>query len=660
MIIELGHFAVVLALVVALVQMALPAWGAWAGDRRFMQVAEPAALAQLALLATAFLALTWAYVTSDFSVENVWANSHSDKPLLYKISGVWGNHEGSMLLWVLILALFGGAVAVFGGNLPATLRANVLAVQAGIGVAFLAFIVFASNPFTRVPLQPEGRGLNPILQDPALAFHPPFLYAGYVGLSIAFAFAVAALIEGRTDAAWARWVRPWTLAAWMCLTLGIAMGSWWAYYELGWGGWWFWDPVENASFMPWLAATALLHSALVMEKREALKVWTILLAILAFSLSLVGTFLVRSGILTSVHAFAVDPRRGVFILAILVVLIGGALALYAWRAPQLRQGGLFAPVSREGALVLNNVLLTVACATVFIGTLYPLALESVTGEKISVGPPYFNATFGPLMIPLLVAMPLGTFLAWKRGDLLGAMQRLFAAAAVVLLVLVATLALYRRGPWLAPFGIALGVWVVAGALSEWSARIRLFDAPAESLRRAIGLPRAAYGAMLAHVGVGIAVIGIVATSAWQSETVRAMEPGERGGLAGFTFTFRGATPGQGPNYQEQSAVLEITRDGVPVAELRPSKRSYNAPRQVTSEAAIHVSWRGDLYAVLGDELAGGGFVVRLYFNPLVRLIWLGAIVMALAGALSLSDRRLRVGAPRRARPKVVAAPSPAE
>ncbi len=641
-------------------QTALPAWGAQTGDRRFMQVAEPAALAQAALIAIAFLALTWAYVTSDFSVENVVANSHSDKPLLYKISGVWGNHEGSMLLWVLILALFGAAVAFFGGNLPATLRANVLAVQGGIGVAFLAFIVFASNPFTRVPLQPQGRGLNPILQDPALAFHPPFLYAGYVGLSVAFAFAVAALIEGRIDAAWARWVRPWTLMAWVCLTLGVAMGSWWAYYELGWGGWWFWDPVENASFMPWLAATALLHSALVMEKREALKVWTILLAILAFSLSLIGTFLVRSGILTSVHAFAVDPRRGVFILAILVVLIGGALALYAWRAPQLRQGGLFAPVSREGALVLNNVLLTVACATVFIGTLYPLALESLTGEKISVGPPYFNSTFVPLMIPLLIAMPIGTLVAWKRGDLSGAMQRLFAAAAVALLVLVATLAIYRRGPWLAPFGIALGVWVIAGALAEWAARVRLLAVPAvESLRRALGLPRAAYGAMLAHAGVGIAVIGIVATTAWQSEAVRAMKPGESGEIAGYTFTFRGASPGQGANYQEKAGVLEITLGGVPVTELRPSKRTFTTPPMVTSEAAIHVSWNGDLYAVLGDELADGGFVVRLYFNPLVRLIWLGALVMALGGALSLSDRRLRIGAPRRARQKPVAAASPA-
>ena len=442
MIIEIGHFALILALGVALVQMALPAWGARAGDAPLMAVAEPAALAQLSLIALSFLALTHAYVTSDFSVETVWANSHSAKPLIYKISGVWGNHEGSMLLWVLILALFGAAVALFGGNLPATLRANVLAVQAGIAVAFLLFILLASNPFARIPPQPEGRGLNPVLQDPALAFHPPFLYAGYVGLSVAFSFAIAALIEGRTDAAWARWVRPWTLAAWICLTLGIAMGSWWAYYELGWGGWWFWDPVENASFMPWLAATALLHSALVMEKREALKVWTILLAILAFSLSLMGTFLVRSGILTSVHAFAVDPRRGVFILAILVVLIGGALALYAWRAPRLKQGGLFAPISREGALVLNNVLLTTGCATVFIGTLYPLALESLTGAKISVGPPYFNLTFVPVMVPLLLAMPLGPYLAWKRGDLAGAMQRLLAAGLAAVLCLVAAFALY--------------------------------------------------------------------------------------------------------------------------------------------------------------------------------------------------------------------------
>jgi cytochrome c-type biogenesis protein CcmF len=399
-----------------------------------------------------------------------------------------------------------------------------------------------------------------------------------------------------------------------------------------------------------------------MEKREALKVWTILLAILAFSLSLIGTFLVRSGVLTSVHAFAVDPRRGVFILAILVVLIGGALALYAWRAPRLKQGQLFAPVSREGALVLNNVLLTVACATVFVGTLYPLALESVTGEKISVGPPYFNATFGPLMVPLLLAAPLGPMLAWKRGDLLGGMQRLAAVAAVALLALVATLAVYRRGPWLAPFGIALGVWVLAGAVAEWAARVKLFIVPLrEAVSRAAGLPRAAYGTLLGHAGVGISVIGIVATSAWQSETVLALKPGERGEIAGYSFVFRGITTDRGPNYSEQIGRLQVTRGATPIADMRPSKRLFDTPRQATTEAAIHASWRGDLYMVLGDALADGAFVVRVYFNPLVRLIWLGALVMALGGILSLLDRRLRVGAPRRsARAKALAVPAPAE
>jgi cytochrome c-type biogenesis protein CcmF len=659
MIIELGHFALILALTAALLQAALPAWGAQVRDARLMSVAEPAALAQLCLILFAFLALTHAYVTSDFSVQTVWANSHSAKPLPYKISGVWGNHEGSMLLWVLILATFGAAVALFGTNLPATLRANVLAVQAGIAVAFLAFIILASNPFVRIPPQPEGRGLNPILQDPALAFHPPFLYAGYVGLSIAFSFAVAALIEGRTDAAWARWVRPWTLAAWMCLTLGIAMGSWWAYYELGWGGWWFWDPVENASFMPWLAATALLHSALVMEKREALKVWTILLAILAFSLSLMGTFLVRSGILTSVHAFAVDPRRGVFILAIMVALIGGALALYAWRAPQLKQGGLFAPISREGALVLNNILLATGCATVFVGTLYPLALESLTGAKISVGAPYFNLTFVPLMLPLLAAIPFGPFLAWKRGDLAGAAQRLWLAALAALAALVVAYALYWRGPWLAPFGIALGVWIIAGAIAEWAQRVKLLAAGAsETWRRARGLPRSAYGTTLAHAGMGLTVLGIVATSAWQIERVVAMKPGDTTEISGYTLTFRGTAPSRGPNYQEQVGLLSVARAGAPVTELEPAKRIYDAPRQATTEAGIHVGLTGDLYAVLGDEVRdGGGWVVRLYFNPLVRLIWIGAVVMALGGALSLSDRRLRIGVPRRSRRAV---PLPAE
>jgi cytochrome c-type biogenesis protein CcmF len=589
-------------------------------------------------------------VTSDFSVESVWANSHSAKPLLYKISGVWGNHEGSMLLWVLILALFGAAVALFGGNLPRTLRANALAVQAGIAVAFLLFIVLASNPFARIPLQAEGRGLNPILQDPALAFHPPFLYAGYVGLSMAFSFAVAALIEGRTDAAWARWVRPWTLAAWMCLTLGIAMGSWWAYYELGWGGFWFWDPVENASFMPWLAGTALLHSAVVMEKRDALKVWTILLAIITFSLSLMGTFLVRSGVLTSVHAFAVDPARGVFILAIMGVFSGGALTLFALRAPLLAQGGLFAPISREGSLVLNNLLLTTACAAVFVGTLYPLALESITGEKISVGAPFFNYTFVPLIVPLLIAVPFGPMLAWKRGDIVAAAQRLMAAAVIALIVAIAAFAFERKGPWLAPFGLGLGVWLIGGALTEIAFRVKLFDGSwVEVRRRLANLPRSAYGTALAHAGVGIMVMGIVATTAWRSESILAMTPKQSADIAGYQLTFEGVAPREGPNYRERVGLFTVTRNGKALTTLEPSKREFTVERSGTTEAGIHASWRGDLYVVLGDELKDGAYSVRLYFHPLVRLIWLGAVVMFIGGALSLSDRRLRVGAPKRAK-----------
>src|SRR5256714_1960480 len=526
--VETGHFALVLAFALSLVQMLVPLIGARTGNQRLMAVGGPVTVTGFALTALSFAALASAYASSDFSVASVWENSHSLQPMIYKITGTWGNHEGSMLLWVLILTFFGALVAAFGSNLPATLRANVLAVQGAIGAAFFLFILATSNPFIRLnPAPIEGRDLNPILQDLGLAIHPPMLYLGYVGFSICFSFSVAALIEGRIDASWARWVRPWTLVAWMFLTGGIAMGSYWAYYTLGWGGWWVWDPVENASFMPWLAATALLHSALVMEKRNALKVWTILLAILAFSLSLMGTFLVRSGVLTSVHAFATDPKPGIFILPIMVVLIGGALALYAWLAPRLQQGGLFAPISREGALVLNNVLLTTGCATVFVGTLYPLALESLTGAKISVGPPYFNLTFGPLMLPLLAAMPFGPYLAWKRGDLAAAAQRLFAAALLALLALVISAAMHWRGPWLAPFGLAPGVWVIAGAGSGWAPRVKLFAVGAgETWRRARGLPRSAYGSTLAHAGIGLTLLGIVATSAWQSERVVTMRARE--------------------------------------------------------------------------------------------------------------------------------------
>ncbi len=651
MIVELGHYALVLALAVAVLQMAVPAIGAWRRDAALQQVASTAAIVQLVLIAAAFLALMRAYVTSDFSVTNVWANSHAAKPLIYKIAGVWGNHEGSMVLWVLILAVFGAAVAIFGRNLPRTLKANVLAVQASISVAFLTFILTTSNPFLRQDPAPiEGMGLNPILQDPALSFHPPLLYAGYVGFSMAFSFAVAALIEGRIDGAWARWVRPWTLAAWMCLTLGVAMGSWWAYYELGWGGWWFWDPVENASFMPWLAGTALLHSALVMEKREALKVWTILLAILAFSLSLMGTFLVRSGILTSVHAFAVDPERGTFVLGILAFFTGGALALFAWRAPMLRQGGLFQPISREGALVLNNLLFAVACVTVFVGTLYPLFYEAMTGAKISVGAPFFNLTFGPLMIPLLLALPFGPMLAWKRGDLFGAAQRLYVAAGLGVLALVAALALSSKGPSLALIGFGLGVWIIAGALSDIAYRIKLFQAPlAESGRRLAGLPRSALGTVLAHFGVGVSVLGIIGTTAWQSERILTLKPGEAAEIAGYSVRYEGVAPRRGPNYQEEVATVTIERNGAVVTRLEPARRTYAAEQQSTTEAGILPSIWGDLYVTPGDRSSDGSQAFRLYFNPLVRLIWIGAVLMFLGGALSLSDRRLRVGAPVRAR-----------
>ncbi len=648
MIAETGHYALILALAVAIAQTVLPIWGTRSRDPQLTAIAVPAAQAQFLLIAVAFAALTTAYVTSDFSVLNVWQNSHSSKPMIYKIAGVWGNHEGSMVLWVLMLALFGSAVATYGTNLPKELQANVLAVQGSIAAAFLLFIIVASNPFTRLDPAPfDGRGLNPVLQDPALAFHPPFLYAGYVGFSMAFSFAAAALIDGRIDAAWARWVRPWTLAAWMCLTLGIAMGSWWAYYELGWGGFWFWDPVENASFLPWLSGTALLHSALVMEKRDALKVWTILLAIITFSLSLMGTFLVRSGVLTSVHAFAVDPARGIFILGIMGLFIGGALALFAARAPLLRQGGLFAPISREGGLVLNNLLLTTACAAVFVGTLYPLVLEAITGEKISVGAPFFNYTFVPLIVPLLLAVPFGPMLAWKRGDLLGAAQRLTLAAGLALIVMIAILAIRQRGPWLAPFGIGLGVWLIGGALSEVAYRVKLLDGSWPEIgRRLANLPRSAYGTMLAHAGLGLVVIGITATTAWRSESILSMKPKDRTEIAGYQLTFEGVAPKTGPNFSETVGLFKVERNGRAVTELLPSKRDFSVEKSGTSEAGIYGSWRGDLYAVLGDALKDGAYSVRIYFNPLVQLIWIGAVVMFIGGGFSLSDRRLRVGAPR--------------
>ena len=650
MIPEIGHYALVLALVVAVVQGTLPLLGAGLGRAGWMAVAAPAAVAQLALVATAFLALTWAYLVSDFSVVNVAENSHTAKPLLYKLTGVWGNHEGSLLLWMLILTLFGAAVALFGGNLPPSLRARVLAIQALIGIGFLLFILLTSNAFMRlVPAPLEGRGLNPLLQDPGLAFHPPFLYLGYVGFSMAFSFAIAALIEGRVDPAWARWVRPWTLAAWCFLTIGIALGSWWAYYELGWGGWWFWDPVENASFMPWLAGTALLHCAIVVEKRDALKSWTILLAILTFALSLLGTFLVRSGVLTSVHAFATDPARGVFILAFLILVVGGALVLFAARAPALRSAALFAPISREGALVLNNLLLTTACATVLLGTMYPLFLDALTGEKVSVGPPYFNATFGPLMVPLIAAMAVGPLLPWKRADAIGALARLKAAFAVAAIVVLAVVAV-SGGPVLAALGLGLAAWLIAGAAAELAERVRLFRAgAAESWRRARRLPRSAYGMSLAHGGLGLVIMGIVASSAWEVERLRIMRAGDTVELAGYEVAFMGTRHITGPNYSAVRGTYEIRRDGRLVARMEPETRDYPTPPMQTSEAAIRPTPVADLYVAIGDPGPASGWATRLYHKPLVHWIWFGTLVMAAGGMVSLTDRRHRVGAPARGR-----------
>jgi cytochrome c-type biogenesis protein CcmF len=651
MIAEAGHYALVLALALSLVQALVPIIGARLNEPVLMGVGSSTAIAQFGFVLFAFGALTAAYVVSDFSIINVIENSHSQKPLLYKITGVWGNHEGSMLLWVLILTLFSALVAIFGGNLPMKMRALVLAVQGWVATAFLLFILITSNPFLRTANPPlEGRDLNPVLQDIGLALHPPFLYLGYVGFSISFAFAIAALIEGRIGAAWARWVRPWTLLAWIFLTLGIAMGSYWAYYELGWGGWWFWDPVENASLMPWLAGTALLHSAVVMEKRNALKVWTILLAILTFSLSLLGTFLVRSGVLTSVHAFATDPTRGVFILAILCAFIGGSLALYAWRAPTLTQGGLFAPISREGALVLNNLLLTTACATVFVGTLYPLALETLTGEKISVGAPFFNLTFGPLFVPLLLAVPFGPLLAWKRGDLLAAAQRLTFAGLACLFVLAMVFAFTSGGAVLAPFAIALAVFVIVGALTDLAEKTAIFrTAPNVSLRRAIGLPRAVWGTAFAHAGLGVVLLGIVCETTWNSERIVSVKTGDTVSVAGYDARLDDIVQRPGPNYREQIARFTISRNGAPVGSLSPSKRTFAARGMATTEAALLTRGVSQLYMSLGEQNADGSIAVRIYYKPLVLLIWLGAMLMAFGGALSLSDRRLRVGAPRPAK-----------
>ncbi|SFD43525.1 heme lyase CcmF/NrfE family subunit [Roseivivax sediminis] len=647
MITELGHFALILAFLTALVQMIVPLVGAhmrWPG---WMAVAEPAASAQFLLTAGSFAALVYAFVTSDFSLAVVTSNSHSAKPLLYKITGTWGNHEGSMLLWVLILTLFGAMAAWFGGGLPPSLRARVLAVQSSVAAAFFAFILFTSNPFDRLAVPPfDGQDLNPLLQDPGLAFHPPFLYLGYVGLSICFSFAVAALIEGRVDAAWGRWVRPWTLASWGFLTIGIGLGSWWAYYELGWGGFWFWDPVENASFMPWLFAAALLHSAIVVEKREALKAWTILLAILAFGFSLIGTFIVRSGLLTSVHAFANDPERGVFILAILVVFTGGALTLFAARAGVMQARGVFGVVSREGALVANNILLAVSSFVVFVGTMWPLVAEMFLDRKLSVGAPFFNLAFTPFMLVLGLILPVGAMLSWKRGRAGRTLRALAPAFGLALALAALVWAIQTGRSILGPVGVFLGAWLVAGAATDlWSKTGR-----GGSLARLGRLPRADWGKAVAHGGLGVTMLGIAGLLAWESEDIRVAQIGERFTVGSFELELADVRQVQGPNYLSTMGEIVVRQDGAEIVTLHPEKRNYPVAQMPTTEAAIDYRFLRDLYVVIGDAQEGGGWVVRTYIKPLANWIWAGCLLMAFGAGLSLSDRRFRVAAGARKAP----------
>ena len=656
MLIELAHFALILAFGISIAQTIVPLVGAHKGWLGWMRFAEPAAVSQVILVGFSFVVLTWAFIVSDFSLQLVYLNSHTDKPLIYKISGVWGNHEGSLLLWILILALFGACAAWFGEGLPDTLRARVLAVQGSVSIAFLAFILFTSNPFIRLENAPlNGTDLNPLLQDPGLAFHPPFLYLGYVGLSMTFSFAVAALLEGRVDAAWARWVRPWTLAAWTFLTIGIALGSWWAYYELGWGGFWFWDPVENASFMPWLISAALLHSAIVVEKRETLKSWTILLAILAFGFSLLGTFIVRSGVLTSVHAFANDPERGVYILMILGIFLGGALVLFAVRADKMQAKGAFGTVSRESALLLNNILLAVSCFVVFVGTIWPLVAELLLGRTLSVGPPFFDAAFTPFMIALGLVLPLGSLLAWKRGTLGRAKVPLGLLGFTALAFAGLAFAIQTGRSALGPMGLALGIWIVGGAVLDLALRTGRGDL-AERFGRIKRLPRADWGKMTAHTGLGITFIGVAGILAWQVEDIRVAQLDEPYAVGAYTVTLKSVEQARGPNYVTTLGTLVVQRGDGRAHELHPENRFYPVANMPTTEAGIKNGFWQDVYAVIGEPQIEGGYTVRVYLKPLANWIWGGSILMALGGFISLSDRRLRIAAGA-AKPKATAVPA---
>ena len=654
MIVELGAFALILSLMLSVAQVGLSAVG---GARRSVTLAgagRGAAVATFVAVLVAFAALVYAFVTSDFSVANVAANSHTAKPMLFKVAGAWGSHEGSMLLWCLVLTGYGAAMAFFGDSLPPRLRAYAIAVQGALGVLFLAYTVFASNPLARMAEMPvEGRSLNPLLQDWALAVHPPFLYAGYVGFSVVYSLAMAALIDGRIDAAWARWVRPWTLAAWSLLTVGITLGAFWAYYELGWGGWWFWDPVENASFMPWLIGAALLHSAIVTEKRGALPGWTTFLALAAFTFSMLGAFLVRSGVLTSVHAFAVDPTRGVLLLIMMGLAAGAGFLLFGLRAPSLNKGGQFRPISRESAIVLNNILLSTATAVVLLGTLYPLIREAMDGEAVSVGPPFFNLTFTPLMILAFAVVPAGPLLAWKRGDAAGVARKLWIVLAAAAALGLVAYGLIQPRKALASAGLVVGFWLIGGALLELAERLKLFRAPiAESARRAKSLPRGALGTTLAHAGLGIFVLGACFETAWKVESAQALSLNGSHPLGAYTVTLSDVGTVEGANYLAERGIVRVTdASGAEICRAEPERRFYPTGGQTTSEVAICARGLDDIYVVLGERRAGvdgkPAWLVRAYVNPWVRLIFLGPLIMALGGVVSLSDRRVRLGVGRR-------------
>jgi cytochrome c-type biogenesis protein CcmF len=645
MIPELGQFALVLALCLALAQSVLPIAGAARRDAAWMAVARPAAQGQFVFVAIAFGCLAWSFASNDFSVLNVATNSNSHLPLHYRLAATWGSHEGSLLLWVLVLTIWTVAVTVFSRRLPEDMVARVIGVMGFISAGFLSFMLFTSNPFERLlPAAPDGRDLNPLLQDPGMVFHPPLLYMGYVGFSVAFAFAIAALLAGRLDATWARWSRPWTTVAWVFLTLGIALGSFWAYYELGWGGWWFWDPVENASFMPWLVGTALIHSLAVTEKRGGFRSWTVLLAILAFALSLLGTFLVRSGVLTSVHAFATDPRRGIFILGFLALVVGGALALFAWRAQRVGAGGGFEPVSRESLLLTNNVILLTAAASVLLGTLYPLALDALGLGKISVGPPYFETVFLPLMAPALFLMGVGPIARWKNASVPELAARLrWALGVSVAAALVVPFAMGRFSA-LVGFGIWLAAWIVAAMATSLVDRLQLAGGGAGVMARLRSEPRAYYGMLLAHIGVAVFVIGVTLVKGYESEKDVRMAPGDTLELSGYTFRLEGVTDVQGPNYVAARATIAVMQVGRAVTTLYPEKRLYRVQDMPMTEAAIDYGAFRHLYVALSESVGPADWIVRVHYKPFVAWIWGGCVLMALGGLFAAADRRYRIAA----------------